>query len=191
MIKLGISNLMPGKDSLDALTFSPTVQRVLLEVSTWCSLTLALDKELRSSQLDPSHNLEVPPFDSLGVAAWTNVKRESYRRSTCAINKTRSLLLRDAKIAVTDFRHAQSKGKLLLYEPLETVSDGAAEAASRGFFDVEDAPPWDTWFLYSNGAIYSWVPNSMIPFAQAGIDANPVDCIHWVNWSILPSEINC
>jgi hypothetical protein len=70
---------------------------------------------------------------------------------------------------------AQSNGRLLIYYPEETLQDGAAEFASHGFFDLEDAPPWDTWFLYAGGAILSWVPNSLIESAQAGIDANPVD----------------
>ena len=78
-------------------------------------------------------------------------------------------------------------GKLLLYEFMETVSDGAAAISSRGFFDVEDAPPWDTWFWYAGGTIFCWVPNLLVIDAQAGIDANPVDCIRWAVWSKLPA----
>jgi hypothetical protein len=77
------------------------------------------------------------------------------------------------------------KGKLLLYEPLETVTDGSSEFSSHGFFNIEDAPPWNTWFLYSGGKIFSWVPEALVHNAQAGIDANPVDCIHWCDWSEL------
>jgi len=68
---------------------------------------------------------------------------------------------------------------------METVADGAAQAASTGFYDIEDAPPWDTWFLYENDSIFCCVPETAISAAQAGIDANPVDCIHWANWSEL------
>ena len=57
-----------------------------------------------------------------------------------------------------DLAMARSQGRLLLYEPLETVDDGAASASSQGFFDVEDAPPWDTWFVYSRGSIFCWSP---------------------------------
>jgi hypothetical protein len=80
---------------------------------------------------------------------------------------------------------AKSRGRLLLYEPLETVTDGASDSSSRGFFDIEDAPPWDMWFLYSRGSIFSWVPEALAQDAQAGIDANPVDCIHWCHWPKL------
>jgi len=91
-----------------------------------------------------------------------------------------------------DLAMARSQGRLLLYEPLETVDDGAASASSQGFFDVEDAPPWDTWFVYSGGSIFCWVPDSLVQKAQAGIDANPVDCIHWCDWSRLsePQDVS-
>jgi len=62
---------------------------------------------------------------------------------------------------------------------METVDCGAAEAISHGFFDLHDSPPWDTWFWYSEGTILAWVPEGFLNRAQAGIDANPVDCIHW------------
>ena len=70
-------------------------------------------------------------------------------------------------------------GRLLLYEPQETVDDGAAQVSSQGFYDVRDAPPWDTWVTLQGRSIVCWVPELLIPLAQAGIDANPVDCIHW------------
>jgi hypothetical protein len=106
-------------------------------------------------------------------------KRESYQSAVNAINANRSALVRDTNLEVADPAVAESKGRLLLYEPLETVTDGASDSSSRGFFDIEDAPPWDTWFLCSEGSIFSWVPEALVPDAQAGIDANPVDCIHW------------
>ena len=82
-----------------------------------------------------------------------------------------------------DAADAVSKGRLLVYEPLETVDDGAAEASSMGFFDLHDAPPWDTWFMYLDDAVLCCVPEFAIPRAQNGIDVNPVDCIHWADWS--------
>ncbi len=90
-------------------------------------------------------------------------------------------LLRDASTQPMRVAEAQVLGRLLLYEPTETVSDGAAQAASRGFFDAEDAPPWDTWFWLKESTIFCWVPESLISDAQAGIDANPVDCIRWAD----------
>lgn len=79
-------------------------------------------------------------------------------------------------------RIAQEKaGRLLVYFPAENVEDGASRAASSGFFDPYDAPPWDAWVHYAEGVLISWVPEGFVTRAQAGIDANPVDCIHWAD----------
>jgi ferredoxin len=142
--------------------------------------------QLCSNELDPSDSLRVTPFDDLEIGIGIEEKRKSYVRATCAINESRSTLIRDTKLEIPDLTAAQSKGKLLLYWPLESVVDGAASAGSRGFFDIEDAPPWDTWFSYSGNSIFCWVPESLVQNAQDGIDANPVDCIHWCDWSKLP-----
>ena len=72
-------------------------------------------------------------------------------------------------------------GRLLSYVPSENVADGTSRYASKGFFDPDDAPPWDTWLHYSDGTLVSWVPDVLLPLAQAGIDANCVACIGWVD----------
>jgi hypothetical protein len=71
-------------------------------------------------------------------------------------------------------------GRPLIYHPNAQLSDGAAQAASRGFFDVDNAPPWATWVGYFQDDtgdygpyLLSWVPVAAIPLAQAGIDVNP------------------
>jgi hypothetical protein len=40
-------------------------------------------------------------------------------------------------------------------------------------------------YVSSENAIFSWVPEPLIRDAQAGIDANIVNCIHWCDWSEL------
>ena len=76
--------------------------------------------------------------------------------------------------------HCQG-GRLLHYEPYENLTDGASEYSSNGFFDVNDAPPWDTWVSFDGRKLISWVPPVLIPLAQAGLDANAVDCIRWAD----------
>jgi hypothetical protein len=166
---------------------SLAVIQAISEAVTWCSYRQHPSNRFRSPELDPLAILSIPSFshDSESIEAWIEKKRDSYRRAIPWINQTRSELLRTAGITATGAVNHFTQSRLLLYEPLETVSDGAAEAASIGFYDIEDAPPWDTWFLYQNNAIFCCVPESAISAAQAGIDANPVDCIHWVNWSTL------
>jgi hypothetical protein len=77
-------------------------------------------------------------------------------------------------------------GRLLVYFPDDDLSDGAAEAETRGFFDVNNAPPWATWVGIfrdeENGGsdyLISWVPASLVDIVERGIAVNPEECIRW------------
>jgi len=83
-------------------------------------------------------------------------------------------------------------GRLMVYFPDANLCAGAAEQESRGFFDVENTPPWDTWVALgmdrkpvgdSAYQIYlvAWVPSMFVDLAAAGIEANPEKCINWVD----------
>jgi hypothetical protein len=160
---------------------SPAILQAISEVVTWCS-----GKPLRSQELDPSALLDIPEYSHAeSIEAWIAKKRACYHRATSWINETRSELLKTASIQTVEPGEALFKSKLLIYEPHETVHDGAAEAASRGFYDIQDAPPWDTWILHVDHAVFCCIPDLAIGRAQVGIDANPVDCIHWADWSRL------
>jgi hypothetical protein len=164
---------------------STVVAQAIAETAAWCSLKKPLSHDLRSPEINLSTALEPRYWSEAqgSIEAWIQAKRENYRDAVLELNQRRSGLLREMNVSISaEYERIQTQGRLLLYFPMETVLDGAAEACSRKFFDVEDAPPWDTWFCYSSGAILSWVPESMIARAQAGIDANPVDCIHWAAW---------
>jgi hypothetical protein len=77
----------------------------------------------------------------------------------------------------------------LVYFPDDDLADGAAEAESEGFFDVHNAPPWDTWVAMvedeASGQprpyLLSWVPPAFLELAQAGISVNPEECIRWLD----------
>jgi hypothetical protein len=99
---------------------------------------------------------------------------------------------------ISDFRkydlakaplNAHPAGRLLVYVPDADLTDGAAEVASEGFFDVYNAPPWGTWIGYfeDGGAdssytsyLLSWVPDALVGAVGAGIDVNPEQCIAWL-----------
>jgi hypothetical protein len=166
---------------------SPAVQRTMSEAAAWCSYKQHSGKPLRSPELDPSAFFNLPDFpDSReAIDLWIKKKYESYSRATSWINETRSELIKAAGIETVGTVDALSKSKLLVYEPLETVDDGAAEATSLGFYDLHDAPPWDTWLLYADRTVFCCVLEFVISRAQDGIDANPVDCIRWSDWSKL------
>jgi hypothetical protein len=77
-------------------------------------------------------------------------------------------------------------GRLLCYAPDENLSDGAARFASKGYFDVENVPPWDTWVSFLEGHLISWVPPQLIELVTSGIDVNPEGCIFWAPLAMQP-----
>jgi hypothetical protein len=166
---------------------SPGILRSISETLTWCSFRQPFGRPFRTHDLDPTAILDIPVFShELGsIEAWIERKRDCYRRAISWINETRAELLKAGKIEALEANEVLSRCKLLMYEPLETVDDGAAEAASMGFYDLHDAPPGDNWFLYADHAVFCCIPEFAISLAQNGIDANPVDCIHWADWSRL------
>jgi hypothetical protein len=180
MISLGITNINrehpPGTPPIAELPAA--LKQVISEASAWCSLEESLKCNLRSAALDPSTSLSIPWNEDIHV--FVRNKYESYQRAVEEVSRKRSALLNGQR-PIPEFSTHDSGVRLLIYQPLETVDDGAAEASSKDFFDVSDAPPWDTWLFYSKGTIVSLVPESFVRVAQAGIDANPVDCIHWPN----------
>jgi hypothetical protein len=184
MISLGLKNSESSKSTEP----SPIVTKALAETARWCSDEQSLSHQLRSPKIDPSAALQRPhlPETQESIQAWVQVRNSQYRQAVSQVTAQRSHLLAAMKVSTLDSDAAQAHGQLLIYFPMETVSCGASAASTQGFFDGKDAPPWDTWFWYSDGGILSWVPEDFVSRAQAGIDANPVDCIHWADWRDLP-----
>jgi len=78
-------------------------------------------------------------------------------------------------------------GRLLFYEPARELADGAACAASAGFFDVHNAPPWDTWLCFADDRfLVAWVPPPLLDRAADGIEVNPEQCILWAADAATP-----
>lgn len=125
-----------------------------------------LEHQLRSSALKPT--------DSIG---------SQYSEESTLEIVHRVVDLRSSLIKSQGFREhvcpGLRPGRLLLYVPSENISDGASRFSSNGFFDVYDCPPWDLWLQYSERTLISWVPEVLLPLAQAGIDVNAVECIRW------------
>lgn len=83
--------------------------------------------------------------------------------------------------------HDLCGGRLLVYWPDLDLADGAAEAESRGFFDVNNTPPWDTWVAFvqypdhpDHSYLVAWVPPQFIQLADAGIQVIPEECVKWL-----------
>lgn len=79
---------------------------------------------------------------------------------------------------------------MLIFFPDRTLSDGAAEAETRGYFDADNVPPWDTWVgvfeEHVNGErekkvyLVTWVPPIFVESVSRAIDVNPEGCIQWL-----------
>ncbi len=76
-------------------------------------------------------------------------------------------------------------GRLLQYEYDANVEGGAAAYESKGFFDDESAPPWDTWVCYRGDSMVAYVPRILCGLAQHGIEVDPVECVRWVDSQFL------
>lgn len=97
------------------------------------------------------------------------------------VAEARSQILRDSgKYSEPQSAYLRG-GRLLLYAPQDNLACGAAEYSSKGFFDVDNAPPWDTWMLMRGKYLVSWVPPQLIRLVQEGLDVNPEQCILWAD----------
>jgi hypothetical protein len=83
------------------------------------------------------------------------------------------------------------QGRLMVYFPDLDLCDGAAEVMTDGWFDVFNCPPWDTWVGFyrddrpagdsTASYLVAWVPPAFIDVAGRGMDANPEQCIAWLD----------
>jgi len=143
-----------------------TADAILLETITWCSSRDL--KSLRTPQIRP------------------RVLEASYRGAVRSVVSSRRLQLgRTPQVA-----SVPRGGRLLAYFPDAELACGTSESSSEGFFDVNNAPPWDTWLLFAEQpgqsskayetCLVSWVPPTFVDRAQRGIEVNPEECICWL-----------
>lgn len=162
---------------------SSLIRRRLDETMAWCSRcprTPHQSQALRTPDLAPVGGLEGP----------TERDREIVEE---LCNKRAKILL-DSVEDVDPFKANQ--GRILIYYPKVSLSDGAAELASSGFFNAANEPPWDTWFYFGvsslpglehrNDFLLSWIPDDFISLADLGVDNNPEMCLEWAILSSHP-----
>lgn len=125
-----------------------------------------LAHQLRSAVLDPGcTRFPSNQFQQLSVVEQLSTRRAEQLR----------LEHRDPAAPPLSFHD----GRLLLYAPNENLFDGAAQYASKGFFNVDNVPPCDTWVCFFEEYLVSWVPTQLLELANTGIEANPEQCILW------------
>jgi hypothetical protein len=87
---------------------------------------------------------------------------------------------------ITVAQRSDLGGGRVLSTNFDSDQCGAATAPSRGFFDLYDVPPWDTWFHHdyndelTSGRVYCWVPHDLMPWAQRGLDCIPIHHMRWI-----------
>ena len=101
------------------------------------------------------------------------------------LSEKRAALLRARKAYPESVSFDFAGGRLLVYEPDENVEDGASQHQTKGYFDGCGAPPWDTWVCYFQRSLISWVPPQLLNLTNDGIGVNCVDCIRWVDETLL------
>ncbi len=124
-----------------------------------------LEEQLRSPELRPGPFLPEP-------------NREKSNKIVGSVRSRREERLR-SEVQNPAPTGTLADGKLVLFSPEETLSDGAARYFSKGFFDVDNVPPWDTWVAFKEQYVISWVPPQLIELANAGVEANPEQCVLW------------
>lgn len=99
--------------------------------------------------------------------------------------KKRRKALKNTKLLLLG--EVQKLGKIIFANPTESITDGAAQDYSKGYFDVYEFPPWDTWigvsdeFEISKNYILAWVPNSWLNYVYSGKEVSLMDNICWFN----------
>jgi hypothetical protein len=83
-----------------------------------------------------------------------------------------------------------STPQFVVWLPDQSLSDGAAQLETNGYFDADNQPPWDTWVAWVTAPtardlglrnmLIAWVPDDFLELVRAGVDANPEECLLWL-----------
>jgi hypothetical protein len=129
---------------------------------------------------DYSHPLLIP-WEQLQ----TLVKQICIRR--------RALLLQQGVDIWAD-REDNPPGRFLAFDTLDSLSDGAANVTTGGFFDDDNFPPWEFWLTTIEQekkiapgeltpfrtCLVCWIPAALVDLVERGIDAIPEQSIQWL-----------
>lgn len=158
---------------------------VASEARMWCSRAVALGRSvqaLRTPELCPS---DISLRGAL-VVGKTEKELNDIRAmavENLCLQRRRLLALRGSTVSPTLERPS---GRFLSLNLDSVFFDGASAAASAGFFDKEDLPPWDTWIAYGlaqPGApftLLSWVPGDYAQLAEQGMRVHMAEGYSWL-----------
>src|SRR5262249_30261083 len=126
----------------------------LRETQAWCAAKadLARPKDcLRDERLRPP---VLPPS-----------------RLDSADDVRRSMRLYSNRYVSADLETVVAGGRLIAYSPDFNLACGTSEFETKGYFDVDNTPPWDTWVAlldapnakHWESSLIAWVPPAFIP----------------------------
>ena len=150
---------------------------VLAETTAWCAGRPV--RLLRDARFEPQP--EQPGAPGVDWFLWGNDPRRAVQMANVIRQRHSALFNFPATPPLV--QPDVPPGRFLVYWPDEQASDGSSQAASEGFFDIFDAPPWDTWLHYEpvHHFLVSWVPLPLVPQAAIGVERNAVDCHAWLD----------
>ncbi len=140
-------------------------------VLCWCRprfSMLNLAEQLRSPELCPKKNIVCETFS-----------REEIRDVIEDVISRREAMLQ-AKVerpgANTWFKDGS---RLLAFFPERSLSHGSSVPETGGFIDECEIPAWDTWIIFVDDMLLSWVPFHLINAVDRAILSNPEGSIKW------------
>lgn len=172
-------------------------QARLKETKTWCASqewSVNPAEGLRTALLRPSEQAR----SQRTFPDYNEFLRKTPQQRQQTIEQLalqRAALLQERTIPLLPSAEPLRYGRLLAFSPDNTLSDGAANFNTDGFFDDDNIPPWDTWIWYAtndpvnnfegwrgcDSYLLSWVPDSLIEVVVSGIWVNPEECIRWAD----------
>ena len=72
-------------------------------------------------------------------------------------------------------------GQILRYAPARSRSDKAPGYESKGFYDADSCPPWETWLCLGGEELISYVPRMLCGLAQRGLEVDTAECLRWAD----------
>jgi hypothetical protein len=167
---MGARDILRSEPDLSA-SLQPFRER-LAETISWCQRRVALGnlaESLRSPALAPPPATPWPDTIRAVADARLRLLGRSWRRSIEPLGG----------------------GLLIVYFPTPPHSSGRAAAASSGYLDERDTPPWDTWVAYVEEArlsyVVAWAPPASFPFLTAAT-RTPNTALRWLDSSGLALE---
>jgi hypothetical protein len=144
----------------------------LLETQAWCAAKADLARPKDCFRDDRLRPRLLPP---------------SRRDAVDDVRRSRRLY--SDRQASADSETVIAGGRLIAYSPDANLACGTSEAETKGYFDVNNTPPWDTWVALLDApkaklwesSLIAWVPSAFVPLVQAGIDVIPEECVLWLD----------